>query len=161
MYFSYSISGEPLLSSDAKAIKKGWSDGSIHSGSYVGEGIFQDNSGMSFSGPYILCCEESCSQDETLNTSSDTCHTCLSGISENIGPTNGGYVVTPPMLITQNPILIDNSSINSSDEPPAYTPNLDQSNIVHLHPSGYFMMPCVGVSQLEPRGYVALAQPGT
>lgn len=161
-----SISGEPLLhkenvSSDAKAVKKGWSDGSVHFSSYVGEGIYQDNSGMSFSGPYILCCEESCDQDETFDTSSHTCHKCLSGTSENSGPTNGGYVVTPPMLVTQNPTPVNSSSFNPSDGPPAYTSKLDQGNIVHLHPSGYFMMPCVGVSQLEPRGYVALSPPGT
>ncbi|KAI7802985.1 cytokine receptor common subunit beta [Triplophysa rosa] len=162
-----SISGEPLLlhtevvSSDATAVKKGWSDGSLHSGPYVLDSMYQDNSGMSFSGPYILCCEESCGQDKIFDTSSDRCHTCLSGTSENSGPTNGGYVVTPPMLANQNPTPVDSSTINPSEEPPAYTPKLDQGRIVHLHPSGYFMMPCSGVSQLEPRGYVALSQPGT
>ncbi|XP_056607703.1 cytokine receptor common subunit beta isoform X1 [Triplophysa dalaica] len=161
-----STSGESLLlhtedvSLDATAVKKGWSDGLVHSGSYVLEDMYQDNSGMSFSGPYILCCEESCGQVEIFGTSSDRCHTFLSETSENSGPTNGGYVVTPPMLVTQTP-PVDSSIINPSDVPPAYTPKLDQGNIVHLQPSGYFMMPCIGVSQIEPRGYVALSQPET
>lgn len=148
------------VSLDATAVTKGWSDGLVHSGSYVLEDMYQDNSGMSFSGPYILCCKKSCGQDEIFGTSSDRCHTFLSETSENSGPTNGGYVLTPPMLVTQNP-PVDSSVINPSDVPPAYTPKLDQGNIVHLQPSGYFMMPCIGVSQIEPRGYVALSQPET
>lgn len=149
------------VSSGDTAVKKRWSDGSVQSGSYVLESMYPDNSGMSFSGPYILCCEESCGQDETFDTSSDRCHACLSGSSEISAPTNGGYVMTPPTLVTPNPTPVDSSTINPSDEPPAYTPKSDPGNIAHLHPSGYFMMPCAGVSQLEPRGYVALSQPGT
>ncbi|XP_055050554.2 cytokine receptor common subunit beta [Misgurnus anguillicaudatus] len=163
-----SVSGDPLLfySEDVisnATLKKGWPDETSHAHSYVGESMYPDHSGISFSGPYILCCEDSCDQEEIIDVYSDESHGCMCGTPNNSGAINGGYVVTPPttMSVTRDPTHVDSSTNNPTDEPPAYTPRLDQGGIVHPHPSGYFMMPCVGMIQSEPKGYVALSQPGT
>lgn len=163
-----SVSGDPLLFYNEDVIsnatlKKGWPDEMSNAHSYVGESMYPDHSGISFSGPYILCCEDSCDQEEIINVSSDESHGCMCGTANNSGAINGGYVMTPPtaMSVTRDPTHVDSSTNNPTEEPPAYTPRLDQGGIVHPHPSGYFMMPCVGMIQSEPKGYVALSQPGT
>ncbi|KAK9977367.1 hypothetical protein ABG768_019186 [Culter alburnus] len=153
-----SVSQEPLLlhteDVSVKAVKIGQSSGSNHLCTYVGEGMCKDKSGMNFSGPYILCCEDSCSRDKGLDGSTDRDHTSVLGKTESFAPINGGYVVTPPtaMPATQNPAPVDSPTNNPSDEPPAYTPGPDQGCMVVPHPSGYFMMPCVAMGQSEPRG---------
>ncbi|XP_016408660.1 interleukin-3 receptor class 2 subunit beta-like [Sinocyclocheilus rhinocerous] len=140
-----SVSWELLLSHSEDAVKMTRSGGSNHLHAYVGEGMCKDKSGMKFSGPYILCCEESCTQDKLPDGSMDRHHTCVSGKSESFAPENGGYVVTPPtaMPATQNTDPVDSSTDNPSDEPPAYTPSPDQGCMVLPHPSGYFTMPSV------------------
>ncbi|XP_042584655.1 interleukin-3 receptor class 2 subunit beta-like [Cyprinus carpio] len=137
-----SISWEPCLSHNEDAVKMAQSGGSNH---YVSEGMCKEKSGMNFSGPYILCSEQSCTHVKFPDSSIDRDHTCVSGKSENFAPVNGGYVVTPPttMPTTQNPVPVDSPSNNPSDEPPAYTPGPDQGCMVLPHPSGYFTMPCV------------------
>lgn len=154
----YRVSPEPLLlhteDVSLNAVKMGQSCGSNHLCTYVGEGMCKDKSGMNFSGPYILCCEDFCSQDKALNGSTDRDGTSVLGKSESFVPINGGYVVTPPIPKpdTQNPSPIDSPTNNPSNEPPPYTPSPDQGCSVIPHPSGYFMMPCVGMEQSEPRG---------
>ncbi|XP_077068159.1 cytokine receptor common subunit beta [Siphateles boraxobius] len=136
------------------AVKKEQSSGSNHLCTYVGEGMCKDKSGMNFSGPYILCCEDSCTQDKVLDGSTDRDHTSVLGKSESFAPINGGYVVTPPtaMPAIQNPAPDDRPNNNPSDEPPVYTPSPDQGCTVLPHPSGYFMMPCVDMKLSEPSG---------
>ncbi|KAK2916034.1 hypothetical protein Q8A67_000408 [Cirrhinus molitorella] len=135
-----SVSWEPLLLNSENAVEMARSIGSNHLHTYVGEGMCQDKSGMNFSGPYILCCEESCTQDKLPDS-----HTCVSEKSESFAPVGGGYVVTAPtaMPATQNPAPVDSPANNPSDDPPAYTPSPDQGCVVLPHPSGYFTMPCV------------------
>ncbi|KAL0198271.1 hypothetical protein M9458_006811, partial [Cirrhinus mrigala] len=112
------------------------SSGSNHLHAYVGEGMCKDKSGLNFSGPYILCSEESCTQDKLPDSPTDRDHT--------FAPANGGYVVTAPtdMSATPNPTPVNSPTNNPSDEPPAYTPSPDQGCMVLPHPSGYFTMPC-------------------
>ncbi|XP_016344639.1 interleukin-3 receptor class 2 subunit beta-like [Sinocyclocheilus anshuiensis] len=140
-----SVSWEPRLSHSEDAVKMARSGGSNHLHAYVSEGMCKDKSGMNFSGPYILCCEEPCTQVKFPDASIDRDHICVSGKSENFAPVNGGYVVTPPsaMPATQKPIPVDSPTNNPSNEPPAYTPGPDQGCMVLPHPSGYFTMPCV------------------
>ncbi|XP_051742387.1 cytokine receptor common subunit beta isoform X2 [Ctenopharyngodon idella] len=153
-----SVSQEQLLlhteDGSLNAVKMGQSCGSNHLCTYVGEGMCKDKSGMNFSGPYILCCEDSCSQDKGLDRFTDRDQTSVLGKTESFAPINGGYVVTPPtaMPATQNPAPVDSPTNNTSDEPPAYTPSPDQGCMVLPHPSGYFMMPCVSLGQSEPVG---------
>lgn len=132
----------------------GQSCGLNHLCTYVGEGMCKDKSGMNFSGPYILCCEDSCAQDKVLDGSTDRDHTSVLGKSESFAPINGGYVVTPPtaMPAIQNSAPADSPKNNPSDDPPVYTPGPDQGCTVLPHPSGYFMMPCVAMNQSEPSG---------
>ncbi|XP_051989127.1 cytokine receptor common subunit beta isoform X2 [Xyrauchen texanus] len=167
-----SVSGKPLLlysedmNLDTTTVKIRWSDGSNHFHSYVGDGMCQDKSGMSFTGPYILCCEDSSPKDKIFDVPSDGDGTCISGTSENSAPINGGYVMTPP---TSKPDIQDSapskiSPINFSDDPPEYTPSVDHGSMVLPHPSGYFMLPVghdTGMGQSEPRGYVTLGKSGT
>lgn len=133
------------MSHNEDAVKMAQSGGSNQMHAHVSEGMCKEKSGMNFSGPYILCSEQSCTQFKFPDSSIDRDHTCVSGKSENFAPVNGGYVVTPPttMPATQNPVPVDSPSNNPSDEPPAYTPGPDQGCIVLPHPSGYFTMPCV------------------
>uniref|UniRef100_A0A673FX03 Interleukin-3 receptor class 2 subunit beta-like n=1 Tax=Sinocyclocheilus rhinocerous TaxID=307959 RepID=A0A673FX03_9TELE len=140
-----SVSWEPCLSHSEDAVKMARSGGSNHLHAYVSEGMCKDKSGMNFSGPYILCCEEPCTQVKFPDASIDRDHTCVSGKSENFASVNGGYVVTPPsaMPATQNPVPGDSPTNNPSNEPPAYTPGPDEGCMVLPHPSGYFTMPCV------------------
>lgn len=139
------------------------SGGSNQMHAHVSEGMCKEKSGMNFSGPYILCSEQSCTHVKFPDSSIDRDHTCVSGKSENFAPVNGGYVVTPPttMPATQNPVPVDSPSNNPSDEPPAYTPGPDQGCIVLPHPSGYFTMPCVLTVQSEQRGCMKIAHSGT
>ncbi len=133
------------MSQSEDAVKMASSGGSNHLHDYVGEGMCKDESGMSFSGPYILCCEESCTQNKLPDGSMDKNHKCMLGKSESFAPENRGCVVTPPtsMPATQNNEPVDSPTDNRSDEPPAYTPSPDQGCMVLPHPSGYFTMPCV------------------
>ncbi|KAK7175174.1 hypothetical protein R3I93_002163 [Phoxinus phoxinus] len=148
-----SVTLEPLLlhteDVSLNAVKMGQSSGSNRLCTYVGEGMCKDKSGMSFSGPYILCCEDSCTQDKVLDGSTDRDHTSVLGKSESFAPINGGYVVNPPtaMPAIQNPDPVDSPNNNPSDEPLAYTPSPDQGCTVLPHPSGYFTMPCVAMKQ--------------
>ncbi|XP_051994794.1 cytokine receptor common subunit beta-like isoform X2 [Xyrauchen texanus] len=164
-----SVSGEPLLlhsedmSLDTTIVTMGWSDGSNHLCSYDGEGMCHDKSGISFTGPYILCCEDASPQDKIFDVSSEGDVTCVPGKPENSAPINGGYIMTPPTLMpeSQDSAPSKNSTHNPSDDPPAYTPIVDQGGMVLPHPSDYFMMPMghsVGMGQSEPKGYVTLAQ---
>lgn len=127
------------------AVEMAKSDGSNHFHAYVGEGTCKDNSGMNFSGPYIMCCEESCTQDKLPDGSMDKHHMCVSRKSESLAPENEGCVVTPPttMPATQNTDPFESPTDNPSDETPAYTPSPDQGCVVLPHPSGYFTMPSV------------------
>ncbi|XP_073689622.1 cytokine receptor common subunit beta [Garra rufa] len=140
-----SVSWEPLLLNGEDAVKIAKSSGSDHLHAYVREGMCKDKSGLNFSGPYILCCEESCTQDKLPDSPTDRDHTCVSEKSESFVPVNGGYFVSSPtaMPAIQNPAPIDSPTNNPSDEPPAYTPSPDQGCVVLPHPSGYFTMPCV------------------
>ncbi|XDV13560.1 hypothetical protein PO909_001946 [Leuciscus waleckii] len=154
-----SVTCEPLLlhteDMSLNAVKMGQSCGSNHLCTYVGEGMCKDKSGMNFSGPYILCCEDSFTQDKVSDGSTDRDHTSVLGKSESFAPINGGYVVTPPtaMQAIQNPTTpVDSPNNYLSDEPPAYTPSPDQGCTVLPHPSGYFTMPCVAMKQSEPSG---------
>lgn len=133
------------MSHSEDAVKMARSGGSNHLHGYVKEGMCKDKSGLNFSGPYILCCEESCTQDKLPDGSMDRNHKCVLGKSESFAPENRGYVVTPPisMPATQNPDPVDSPTDNPSDEPPAYTPSPDQGCMALPHPSGYFTMPCV------------------
>ncbi|XP_026063473.1 cytokine receptor common subunit beta isoform X3 [Carassius auratus] len=139
-----SVSWEPLRL-HSEDVKMALSGGSNHLHGYVGESMCSDKSGMNFSGPYILCCEESCTQDKLPDGSMDRHHTCMLEKSESVAPENGDCVVTPPntMPATRNTDPIDSPTDNPSDKPPAYTPSPDQGCIVLPHPSGYFMMPSV------------------
>ncbi|XP_026065173.1 cytokine receptor common subunit beta-like [Carassius auratus] len=140
-----SVSSEPCLSHSEEAVKMAQSGGSDHMHAYVSESMRKEKSGMNFSGPYIMCCEQSCTQFKFPDSSIDKDHTCASGKSENFAPVNGGYVINLPttMPATQNPVTVDSPTNNPSDEPPAYTPGPDQGCMVLPHPSGYFTMPCV------------------
>uniref|UniRef100_A0A8C2IB86 Fibronectin type-III domain-containing protein n=1 Tax=Cyprinus carpio TaxID=7962 RepID=A0A8C2IB86_CYPCA len=140
-----SVSWEPLLLHIEDAVEMAKSDGSNHFHAYVGEGTCKDNSGMNFSGPYIMCCEESCTQDKLPDGSMDKHHMCVSRKSESLAPENEGCVVTPPttMPATQNTDPFESPTDNPSDETPAYTPSPDQGCVVLPHPSGYFTMPSV------------------
>lgn len=133
------------MSKGDDAVKMERSSGSNHLHTYVGEGMCKDKSGLNFSGPYILCTEESCTQDKLPDSPTDRDHTCVSEKSESFAPVHGGYVVTAPtdMPATTNPTPVDSPTKNPSDEPPAYTPGPDQGCVVLPHPSGYFTMPCV------------------
>ncbi|KAG1967305.1 cytokine receptor common subunit beta [Pimephales promelas] len=133
--------------------KMGQSCGSNPLCTYMGKNLCKDKSGMNFSGPYILCCDDSCTQDKVLDGSTDRDQTSVLGKSESFAPINGGYVVTPPtaMPALQNSAPIESPNNNPSDEPPAYTPSPDQGCAVLPHPSGYFTMPCVAI-QSEPSG---------
>lgn len=154
----HSVSQDPLMlhteDVSMNAVKMGQSSGSNNLCTYVGEGMCKDKSGMNFSGPYILCCEDSCSRDKGLDGSPDRDHTSVLGKTESFAPINGDYVVNPPtaMPATQNPAPVDSPTNNPADEPPAYTSGPDQGCLVVSHPSGYFMMPCVAMGQSEPRG---------
>ncbi|XP_058627386.1 cytokine receptor common subunit beta isoform X3 [Onychostoma macrolepis] len=140
-----SVSWEPLLSHSEDAVKIAGSGGSNHLHAYVGDSMCKDKSGLNFSGPYILCCEESCTQDKLPDGCMDRNHKCVLRKSESFAPENGGCVVTPPtsMPATQNTDPVNSPTDNPSDEPPAYTPSPDQGCMVLPHPSGYFTMPCV------------------
>ncbi|XP_051572040.1 interleukin-3 receptor class 2 subunit beta-like isoform X2 [Myxocyprinus asiaticus] len=166
-----SVSGEPLLlhsedmSLDTTIVKVGWSDGSNHLCSYDREGMCHDKSGTSFTGPYILCCEDASPQDKIFDVSSEGDGTCVPGNPENSAPINGGYVMTPPTLMSaiQDSAPSKISTHNPSDDPPAYAPSVDQGGMVLPHPSDY-MMPMGhgnGMGQSELREYVTLAQSGT
>ncbi|XP_005171607.1 cytokine receptor common subunit beta isoform X1 [Danio rerio] len=139
------------------AVKMEQAGGSNQLSASLGEDMCKDKSGLSFSGPYILCCEDSCIHDKTSVESQDTVQTSASEKLE-IFTIKGGYVVNSPtdMPATQNPTPIDSPTNEPSAEPPAYTPSPDPSCTVIAHPSGYFMMPCVSTEQLEPKGYVTL-----
>lgn len=157
-YICSSVYWEPRLQIE-DAVKMEQSDGSNQLSTSVGEGMCKDKSGLSFSGPYILCSEDSCVQDKTSVGSLDTVQTSVSAKSESFVTIKGGYVVTSPtdMPGTQSPTPIDSPTIEPSVEPPAYTPSPDQSCTVIAHPSGYFMMPYVSTDQSQPKGYLTLA----
>ncbi|XP_051570845.1 cytokine receptor common subunit beta isoform X2 [Myxocyprinus asiaticus] len=167
-----SVSEKPLLlhskdmNLDPTTVKTRWSAESNYFHSYVGEGMCQDKSGMSFTGPYILCCEDSIPKDKISDVFSDGDDTCMPGKSVNSAPINGGYVMTPPtsMPAIQDSALSKISPLNCSDDPPEYTPSVDHGSMVLPHPSGYFMLPVghdTGMGQSEPREYVMLANSGT
>ncbi|XP_056309380.1 cytokine receptor common subunit beta [Danio aesculapii] len=153
-----SVSWEPPKLQTEDAVKMEQSGGSNQLSTSVGEDMCKDKSGLSFSGPYILCCEDSCVHGKTSVESQDTVQTSVSEQSESF-TIKGGYVVNSPtdMLETQSPTPTDSPTNEPSVEPPAYTASLDPSCTVIAHPSGYFMMPCVSTEQLQPKGYVTLA----
>ncbi|XP_076853044.1 cytokine receptor common subunit beta [Brachyhypopomus gauderio] len=115
-----------------------------------------DTSGMSFVGPYILCCQESVSASEA----SDPCSSLSSYDEENMSAHKstsdssagkGVYVFSPPTFL---PSTDDHAhrgvSTQSSlselqvDSPPAYSPS--SAGIPFSHPSGYCLMPRMDLS---------------
>lgn len=137
--------------------KFGWPQGSSHSSLFVEGNRMTDKSCISFTGPYILCCEDSV-QSETsdsffpshLTFSDDRRY--ISESAKDSFPIKGGYVLSP----FQNPAsdcptpMADLTSENieprkpqlHDDDPPAYTPSpAVLPNDIFPHPSGYCLMP--------------------
>lgn len=117
----------------------------------------KDQSGISFTGPYILCREDSFVPSETSDTFSslltlDDDGRYISESHKDSLPINGGYVLSPPKNPNSEcPTLItnlanQNRELRNSElpigDPPAYTPSpVGVSNAVFSHPSGYCLMP--------------------
>ncbi|XP_043091519.1 cytokine receptor common subunit beta [Puntigrus tetrazona] len=141
-----SVSWEPLLLNNEDAVKTARSGGSNNLHVYVRDGTCKDKSGMDFSGPYILCCGESCTHDKLPDGSTDRDRKCALGKSESSAPENDSCIATPLAVLpaTQSTDPGDSLTESSPDEPPAYSPGPEQGCVVVPHPSGYFTMPCVG-----------------
>ncbi|KAL7860547.1 hypothetical protein AOLI_G00168960 [Acnodon oligacanthus] len=155
-----SISEYPLLPYIDNLIKLDCTHGLDHSSSYIEGSGMSVKSTMSFTGPYILCQQDSSLQSETLNTSFYSSSTfkkdSRSIINENATNSlaaNGGYVSSPPTSLpsTEHSASSDNTATGGTnpgplqlpeDDPPAYTPNpTAKPGVLFSNPSGYCLMP--------------------
>ncbi|XP_072550398.1 cytokine receptor common subunit beta [Salminus brasiliensis] len=170
-----SISEYPLLPyTEDCLIKSNWMHTPDHSSPYTEGSGTSVSSVMSFTGPYILCRQDS-SQTELLGPSSfysDSTFAEDSGFiterAKDSPPINGGYVSSPPTAqpSAEHSTPSDNSaneSIRASlsqlpvDDPPAYTPNpTAKPGAFFTHPSGYCMMP---KTEMEVAGWVQVSSP--
>ncbi|KAI4890897.1 hypothetical protein NFI96_011121 [Prochilodus magdalenae] len=154
----------PLLPySDDSLTKSEWMHELDKSSSYIeGSGI-SVKSAMSFTGPYILCQQDSSSQTETLDTSfysGTTFDEDSRSITEDATdcPTaNGGYVSSPPTSLTstEHPTMLNNPANEHIPEisqlhhgnPPAYTPNPTvMPGVLFSNRSGYCLMPSMDIN---------------
>lgn len=137
--------------------ESGWPQSTSQLSLFTEGSRMTDKSGVSFTGPYILCREDSSVPSETSDTSASPLLTFHDGryISESPKdslPIKGGYVLSPP----KNPnsdcsTPIDNLPSENretrktelpNDDPPAYTPSpIAVSSGMFSHPSGYCLMP--------------------
>ncbi|KAL7850439.1 hypothetical protein SRHO_G00197880 [Serrasalmus rhombeus] len=155
-----SISEYPLLPYIDDLTKSACTHGLDHSSSYIEGSGMSVKSTMSFTGPYILCQQESSSQSETLDTSFYSNSTfkkdSRSIINENATDSlaaNGGYVSSPPTSLpsTEHSASSDNTATGGTnpdllqlpkDDPPAYTPNpTAKPGVLFSNPSDYCLMP--------------------
>ncbi|XP_036445950.1 cytokine receptor common subunit beta isoform X2 [Colossoma macropomum] len=156
-----SISEYPLLPySDDDLTKSECTHGLDHTSSYIEGSGMSVKSTMSFTGPYILCQQDSSSQSETLDTSFYSNSTfeedSRSIINENATDSlaaNGGYVSSPPTSLpsTEHSASSDNPATGGTnpgllqlpkDDPPAYTPNpTAMPGVLFSNRSGYCLMP--------------------
>lgn len=117
-----------------------------------------DKSGVSFTGPYILCHEDSAPPIESSDTffspllTFDDDKRYVSESHRDSLTIKGGYVLSPPKSSTSecsNPmakLASENREASKSelpdDDPPAYTPSpAAVSSDIFSHPSGYCLMP--------------------
>lgn len=118
----------------------------------------KDKSCISFTGPYILCCEDSSVPSETSDPffpsllTFDNDGRYVSESANNSLPIKGGYVLSPfqnstsecstPITTLSSENREPRKSELPDDDPPAYTPSPDVvSNAIFSHPSGYCLMP--------------------
>lgn len=117
-----------------------------------------DNSGVSFTGPYILCRKDSSVPTQTSDTFFSSLLTFnddgryISESPKDSLAMKGGYVLSPPKnpnsecLTPINNLASENRESRKSElpdeDPPAYTqsPTVG-SSAIFSHPSGYCLMP--------------------
>ncbi|XP_026853619.2 cytokine receptor common subunit beta isoform X1 [Electrophorus electricus] len=155
-----SILEYPLLTySDDSSVtigmmKADWTHGSNGSSS-TEDSRMMDTSGMSFLGPYILCCQESMLQSELSDPSFspllsyDNENALDSKSTSDSSLVKGGYVFSPPTILPStddsapssppSPSREPSLSEPQKDNPPAYSPG--PGGMPFPHPSGYCLMP--------------------
>ncbi|TSK77114.1 hypothetical protein Baya_5525 [Bagarius yarrelli] len=161
----HSFSECPLLKCGKDVLMKldvsesGWPQNLSHPSLFKEGSKMTDKSGVSFSGPYILCCEDSSVPSDTsdtfcspLLTFTDDDERCLSDIPNDTLPIKGSYILSPPKNPTSeclapiDKLASENKEARRSnvpdDDPPAYTPSpAVGSSAIFSHPSGYCLMP--------------------
>lgn len=135
---------------------------SSHLSLFVDGRRITDKSGVSFTGPYILCREDSSVPTETsdivfsslltFDDDDDDDGRYISESPKDSLPMRGGYVLSPPKspnsecLTPISNLASENREPRKSElpdeDPPAYTqsPTVG-SNAIFSHPSGYCLMP--------------------
>lgn len=144
---------------DLDMSKSGWPKDSSHSSLFAEGSRMTDKSGISFTGPYILCRENSSVPSETSDTFSslltlDGDGTYIPESPKDSLPVKGGYVLSPPKSSESsspiNSLASENREPRNSelpdDDPPAYTPSPTVvSSAIFSHPSGYCLMPSMDI----------------